>query len=176
MGETVSLSILREGRLLETEAELSEWSLLVPYLRHESWPPYYIFGGLVFQPLSLSYLQVFESVPPQFYHHIFDGNLATEDRRQVLVITGILPHPVNDSYAESEDMVVDSVDGVRPRDLRHLVQIIEAAQGPWLVIVTEQGMRIVLDLEESRIVGPDILAMYEVFGDRSRDLWPPPTD
>jgi len=176
MGDRVSLLVLRDGNLLRKEAELREWSRLVPYLRHESWPSYFIFGGLVFQPLGLGYLQVFENVPPQFFRHIFDGNLATEDRRQVLVITGILPHPVNDSYAESEDMVVETVDGVRPRDLRHLVEIVERASGPWLVLVTEQGMRIVLDLEESRIVGPDILAMYDVLGDRSRDLWSPEGD
>jgi hypothetical protein len=174
MGDKATITVLRDGRTVPVQVDLGDWSYLVPNFQHEKWPTYYIFGGLVFQPLSFGYLQVFERMPPRFHRYVFEGNLATPERRQVLVITRILPHEVNAGYEAAEDMIVATVNGERPADLAELARLIEKAESRYIRIVTEEGLRIVLDTVRAREAGPEILYAYDILSERSEDLWREP--
>ena len=129
-----------------------------------------MFGGLIFRPLTYEYLTQYENAPYDLATHALYQNVVTSDRRQVILLAGVLPNPVNRGYEEMEDFVVDTVNGVIPRDMRHLAEIIDGAPGPWLHIVTEDRSFMTLSLDEARAAQENILTRFGIARDRSPDL------
>jgi S1-C subfamily serine protease len=171
VGETLSLEVLRDGERLKRKVTLNDWTLLVPGLRYDRAPSYYVFAGLVVQPLTLEYLLVFQdSPPPHLFRYFYADNLVTPQRQQVLVISQILTHPINKGYALAEDQIVATVNGESPRDLKEFASMVEKAKGPWLEIVTEDNTRIVLDLLQARAAAAEILSMYGLPAQKSPEL------
>lgn len=173
IGDSVRLELLRNGAVHQVVVELRSHSPLVPGRRPQRDPQYLLFGGLVFQPLTGDYLSVFRTVPAHLAHYALDLNVITEDRRQVILIQKVLPHPVNRGYQDWEDCIVRTVDGVVPRDMEHMARILDSADGPWLRLVTEGGLQLTLDPRAARAAGPEILAKFGIPRDRSPDLAAP---
>jgi hypothetical protein len=96
--------------------------------------------------------------------------VVTPERRQVVVISHVLPTPVNRGYQEMEDYIVETINGIMPRDLEHLAKIIDDARGPWLEIVTEEKSFLTLSLDEARATHRDVLAGFGIDRDRSPEL------
>jgi hypothetical protein len=60
--------------------------------------------------------------------------------------------------------------GKRPRDLKELAELIDNATGDYFEVTSEDGLRMVLDLERARLAGPSILERYGVPAARSAGL------
>lgn len=165
IGDRIDIRILREGRQLHRSMELTPFQPLVPGRRTTKRPRYLVFGGLVFQPLSRDYLEYFEDAPPNLTS-IPRNRDVTEQRREVILMQRVLPHPVNRGYQSWQDEVVDSVNGTVPRDMPHLAEIIDSAQGRWLRIRMEDGHLITLDRQAARRAHDEILDAYGIPEDR----------
>jgi hypothetical protein len=172
IGDALRATILRDGKNVDLTLKLVAHQRLVPGRRAEGGPQYLVFGGLVFQPLTFEYLQYFEDVPMDLANHALYYNVATDERRQIILLQKVLPHAVNRGYHEWEDIVVATVNGTAPRDMRHLAQILDGAAGPWLTIVSDDVAMLALDLEAARAAQPEILAAFGISRDRSPDLEP----
>jgi S1-C subfamily serine protease len=175
MGETVHLSILRNGRAMEANIPLSApigLGRLVPYTQYDKAPTYYIVGGLVFQPLTRNYLDVWdkmEDVPPQLADYYYHGR-QSEDRRQVIVLTKILGDDLTAGYDDFKDHVIRRVNGKVISTMTDLVTAIEGNTGTYHVITDEWGNQIVLERRKTAEVQKRILAKYRIDADRSADL------
>jgi hypothetical protein len=75
-------------------------------------------------------------------------------------------------YESISEQGVLRVNGQRPRDLRHLIEIVEAETGLVRIEVT-RGMTIVLQASDVRESTARILERYRVPRDRSPDLLEP---
>ena len=120
----------------------------------------------MFQPLAIDYLFYFEDPPPDFIYYALYRNVVTEDRSEIIVLQTVLPHAVNRGYQDWTDEIVATVNGTVPRNMAHLAQIIDEAEGDWLRVVTEIGLYITLDLKKARAAQEEILAAYGVPRDR----------
>ena len=69
-----------------------------------------------------------------------------------------------------EDYIVETINGVEPRDMAHLARIVDEARGPWLEIVTEDRSFMALSLDEARATHQEILAGFGIDRDRSPEL------
>jgi S1-C subfamily serine protease len=116
IGDTVSLVILRNGRRLNEKITLTPYTPLVPGRRRTEWPRYVQFGGLVFQPLSEQLIDEVEAGYSDAVAYAETHNLVTRDRREIILLGQVLPHPVNRGYHELSDELVRLVNGVVPRD------------------------------------------------------------
>jgi hypothetical protein len=161
----VTLTIRRNGERLEQRINLTNHRPLVPG-RHSDRVEYFVFGGVVFQPLTVEYLRRLEQPPSDLANHAFYQNVVTEDRRQVILLQKVLPHAANQGYEDWQDRIVKTANGVSPQDLAHLVQIVEEATGPWLRIVTEDESVLTLSLSDVRAAQPKILSAYGIGKDR----------
>jgi S1-C subfamily serine protease len=170
VGDTVKLGLLRDGRRFTKQATLRYTPNLVPGRRSHTLPSYLVFGGLVFRPLTINYLALFKNTPFDLANHALFQNVVTPERRQVVVISHVLPAPVNRGYQEMEDYIVETINGIVPRDMEHLAKIIDEASGPWLEIVTEERSFLTLSLDEARAAHRDILAGFGIDRDRSPEL------
>ena len=166
IGQTIGVTVLRDGKKLTKKIRLAPHTPLVPGRRTTEWPRYYQFGGLVFQPLTEEFIDDPEAVYPDSIHYALVKNLVTKERREIILLGQVLPHPVNRGYQDWGGETVRLVNGVIPRDLKHLAAIIDGAKGKWLRIVTGDGWVLTLEREAARRANEEILRGYGIMRDR----------
>lgn len=169
VGEKLQLTLERGGARQDRVIALVPHRPLVPGRDGEA-VEYLIFGGVVFQPLTMDYLRSTSDVPPDLEEYALYRNVVTERRGQVILIQTVLPHPVNQGYEDWSDYVVETVNGVAPRDMTELARILDAATGPWLRIVTEDQSVLTLKVSDARAAQQEILAAFGIGRDRSPGL------
>jgi S1-C subfamily serine protease len=170
VGSKLGLQILRSGAPHDMEMTLAPGAALVPGRRTGEAPEYFLFGGAVFQPLTGEYFELYDELPPRLAGYSDARGVVTAERRQIVILSAVLPDPVARGYLDWESVVVRSVDGVVPRDLAHLAAIVDAAAGKWLRIETEEGFVMALDVAAARAAQPRILKKYGIPADRSANL------
>lgn len=166
LGDAIAATLLRDGKKLKKTIKLTPHVPLVPGRRSTEWPRYLQFGGLVFQPLTEELIDDPEAVYPDSLSYARVNNLVTRERREIIVIGQVLPHLVNRGYQEWGGETVRLVNGVVPRDLKHLASIVDNARGKWLRVVTGHGEVITLDRDAARRANMEILDDYGIAEDR----------
>jgi len=173
VGDEIEIGIARGAERLTKRVTLRNVPGLVPGPQYDRSPSYLIFGGLVFRPLTVEYIELFDSIPHDMASYYVHRNLRSEQRHQVILLSQVLAGAVNRSYQDLADSIVATVQGEVPRDMADLARIIDDARAPHLTVVTEEGDRLVLDVERARGAGQAILRRYGVRHSRSPDLRPP---
>jgi hypothetical protein len=179
VGETVVLRLLRDGARVDVAMKLSaaksSYGRLVPRMRYEARPSYFVYGGLVFAPLTANYLGEWDDwneVPIQFqryYHEL--RTAANVAREEIVILLDVLPDEVNAGYAYYARSVVSRVNGRPVGSLRELVGLLDApAEGSHRILLEESDFEIVLRPEQVERRNAAILDRYRVPADRSPDL------
>ncbi len=173
VGAKLEMSVLRDGKLRDVELELADTAPLVPGRRLGEEPEYLVFGGAVFQPLTGEYFDLYDQVPPKLAAYSESGGVVTAERRQVVILSTVLPSPVGRGYLDWESVVVRNVNGVALRDLAHLADLVDHTTDKYLRLETEDGFVMILNVEAARQAGPRILEKYGIAFDRSENLRKP---
>eukprot|EP00760_Papus_ankaliazontas_P002236 PhM_4_TR10906/c0_g1_i1/m.52730 len=177
VGDKVDLTLLREGKELNVEAEMGVTPQLVPnhlltakYLER---PPYYIFGGCVFTTLCFPFLAEwgsndwYNNAPRHLINYV-TGGFATEQREEIVILLHVLPHTVNKGYsADSLSFrVLSSINGVRVRNLKHVKELIEGTTGEFVNIYLTQHnsspISVILPLETAKASCGEIHALHNI--------------
>jgi len=179
VGETLALNVLRDGRetrvVLALPAAKSDYGYLVPRLRYEKRPSYYIVGGLVFPPLVDNYYDAWNDwrdVPVHLHRYYYEVRSAgNAERDEVVVLIDVLPDELNVGYVSFEDGVVSRVNGRAIRSLRDMVDAIESHDGDsHRILLEDSESEIVLSKADLERRSAAILERYRVPADRSADL------
>jgi S1-C subfamily serine protease len=172
VGDRLKLKLLRRGQVIDTSIVLGPFVALVPRSQYDTLPTYFIYGGLVFQPLSLDLLRTWrdwwEKAPPEFLTEYYSGR-RTEARQEVVVLTQVLADEINVGYGDFHHAVVATVDGVVPKNMRDFVHMVEHAADV-LEIRTTDSMIAAFDVREARAANARTLERYRIGNDRSADL------
>jgi hypothetical protein len=175
VGQTIQLEILRDGEKTELSLTLRPACHLVPRNQYDRQPTYFVYGGLVFQPLSRNYLATWnkwwDKAPPEFLDHYF-GGVRTEERQEVVVLSQVLSDEINVGYEGLYYEAIEQINGRTPRDMVDFVTRVEQASKTVELRTSRAGV-IVLDPAEVRARTPQILERYHIPHDRSADLPPP---
>jgi S1-C subfamily serine protease len=179
VGAPIHLEVLRDGQTLPLDLTLRAggWNpSVVGPGEYDRPPTYFIYGGLVFCPLTLSYLESWgetwdADAPP---------NLLAEMERapsvageEVVVLVRVLASALSEGYHDLADEVVSSVDGVRPRNLAHFIQLVEQGTSRFIRISYRADTHeVALRRDKVRAASRGILASYGIPADRSPDLRP----
>jgi S1-C subfamily serine protease len=174
IGEQLSVQILRDGKPHRLTIRLTHsWGShrLVPFFRYDRMPSYYIYGGLVFCPLTLNYLLTWgydweEDAPSNLLNYLFYER-PRQDGEQVVLISKILPAEVNNGYEDVKDRRIISVNGQDFRNLKELIAIIESDQTPFVALKDQKGREIVIDRQQAHNAHRRILDAYQISNDRS---------
>jgi S1-C subfamily serine protease len=136
---TVPVRLIRGGKSLEVGMLVTREDdrLIKPYRGH--YPPYFIYGPLVFSPAIEEALPTYAQSNPAV---MLGSPLGSRDFDQIafpgeelVVITApMLAHPITRGYADPFGQVVKDVDGVSVRNLRHLVELLRDGRGEFLTI------------------------------------------
>ncbi len=126
------LTIIRDGKTLQVQLPVSaERPMLISDLRG-SYPPYFIYGPLVFSKASYQFLSFLNSkeiitglsfMRSPLVIQIGDPPDASRDEL-VVIASPYFPHKLATGYSNESGAVVRSVNGVPVRNLRHLVALL----------------------------------------------------
>lgn len=149
VGDKVAVRILRDGKEMEVEVTLAGPSLLVPRGQYDTRPTFTLVGGMLFQNLSLEFLQSWGDLKDAPVHLVeeYYSSPVREDRQEVVVLTQVLQDQVNVGYFwESIGLeVVRKVNDVDVVNLAHFVQLVDAA------MTSGEGEYLTLNLGKNRV-------------------------
>ena len=178
IGENLVYEILRQNRLETVRLMLDKNTRsgrLVPMRKYDVQPTYYVYGGLVFCPLTLNYLLSWgddwsDDAPYNLLTYFVDGELSQEGE-EVVIITKVLASNLNNGYDDLIDSRIVAVNGKSIRNLQDLIRNVETdIENPFVVFMTEGNQTIALDRIKSEAAHGDILSTYRIADDRSSDL------
>ena len=177
LGESVDMDILRDGKPQKLRIILNrtvQEAALVPPLRYDTSPSYFIYGGLVFSTLTTNYLDMWddENYGASFSHlRWLRVKPKTIDGEEAIFIVKILPSYANRGYHDLVDRRIVKVNGQPVQNLEALVAAVESCTDQVYVRFEDvQDTQIVLKREQVEAEHQQILDTYGVPVDRSEDL------
>jgi S1-C subfamily serine protease len=171
VGDEVEFTFLRDGEVRSRRVRLQVEKELVSPPRYDVQPGYFIFAGLLFMPETWDYLQTWgKDGPPTDLAYFLYFSEIEKDRSQVVLLTKVLAHEVNQGYQEMADVIVTRVNGRAIGSMADLPGAFAKAQGAFHVVELKNGGKIILDAVAVEKAHTDILEKYNIPGDRSDDL------
>jgi len=153
-GDSLRFEVFREGQKQELEVKVRRFSagdMLVPYYEYGTQPEYIVTGGLVFQKLTRDYFGLWGEnwpgkVPPHLYNYYAQESFNPGDkRRDVVILSYVLPARINQGYQQLGRMVVKSFNG---KEIKALEDILQAQKTPH-----QSGFNVVeFELDSPKIV------------------------
>lgn len=173
IGEQLKMEILRDGKIKQVEFKLTTTVGhydLVHKDQYDTSPTYFIYGGLVFIPLSINYLKTWddwqERAPSNLLAKMYD--LPSSEGEEVVLLPTVLPSSVNVGYHEIRNYIITAVNDNEIHNVKDLVNEIEKGQGqPFISFVEKSGIKIILDRNKAEKELGDILNTYKIPSDRS---------
>ncbi len=157
-GDEVKIKIWRDGKSMDVTYRLPKYDYahsLVPLGVYDQPPDYLIVGGLVFQPLTVPYLQRWgndwqRNAPFRFNYYRNDE--ATQEKPALVILSQVLPDRFNIGYQEYRGYVVAKVNNRTIHTLSDLSEALKHPLGEFHVIdfsPNESLQRIVLAAGEA---------------------------
>jgi len=175
VGEKVKIRYLRDGEELEDYVVLnSEEKPLVANEQYDKVATYFIYGGLVFRPLTMNYLKLsgedwLSEADVQLLNFMYQfPDIADQE---VVVLVTVLPHEMNTGYHSMGDLVITQVNGQNINNLKHMIKLIEDdTDGQYVEFGTIDREAIVLDRKLAEENKAYLLKKYNIPADRSADI------
>ena len=178
----VPMTIIRQGKEMKVELPVSpKHEMLIESLKGR-YPSYFIYGPLVFSPLTSEFLSGFDRAGNQFYA-LFSmiGSpivLRRADRPKfegeelVLVSSPMFPHKIGKGFSNPFAKVVKEVNGVRVKNVAHMVELLRDTKEKYTTIsFDDKGSEtIVFDHKEALRATEDVLSDNGIRQKASDDL------
>jgi S1-C subfamily serine protease len=172
--ETIEVEVFRNGQPLRCIVKLRPPQYLVPEDRFDMKPTYYLFGGVLFVPLSRDYLKTWGSDwwtnAPRALVALYESEVRSPDRLEIVVLQKVLADGVNQGYHDLESLVIRRVQGVPIKDLRDLVRIVEGGDEAFVLFEATDGTQVVIERAAAVGRADVIMKRFGVPRDRSEDL------
>lgn len=179
----VPLTIVRGGETQQVEVpagpDRDVW--LIPYLKGK-YPSYYIFGPLVFSEATDEFMNIIARLPNSLQILGFQGNPlagrfgqrpAFAGERLVVIVHPMFTHPIAQGYSNPFMRVVTSVNGVKLKNLPHLVETLRDLKDEFVTFEfagTRGVETIVFRREEALKATEDVLNDNGIRQETSEDL------
>lgn len=129
-GESCDIRLLRGGQELRLAVPVMKLQRLVPDAVERA-PCYFIYGGVVFMPLTMGFLHEYgedwyEDAPRELVA-LWEHGVMSEEGEQPVVLSRILAAKETAGYGALAEKRVLSVNGERVRNFRHLFLAVRAA-------------------------------------------------
>ena len=174
-GDKVKLDIWRDRKPLTVIIELGTvWPYL--YLAHgyDVRPRYVVYGGLLFQPLTLDLMEAYQPSDVRI-RHFFDYFVLEQiylEHPEVIILTNILPDPTNTYLAPYRASIVDEINGKKIKKLDDLAAAFAEKVDRHVVRMIGDGPPLVLDPKEVESARERIKTRYNVVSEQNLEEQP----
>jgi hypothetical protein len=165
IGENLDVKILRDKKEMQVSFTLKGRVSLTPLL-FEKEPRYYLFGGMIFTPLTVNFLKVWGSkwlskAPSELMHIATNQQKIDRDIKELVMLNNILPNDENANY-QFGFIVVSEVNGEKVTSLDHFVKLIEESKERYINILFISEDRLILDKEEAFLSDKSTMKNYGI--------------
>jgi len=171
IGETIDITFYRDGRPQTATLNVAlNYPVLTWGRLYDNEPKYHIFAGLTFVTLSRNFLENWgrnwlSEIPFTLRYLFFHANELIDDaeRKQLVVLSEILPDDVNVYLAGFKNQVVETVNGVKINTLKDLPAAFEKDQDGYCIVkFMNNDSPMIIDAAAARSRQADILNKYQV--------------
>ena len=172
VGDIISMKIMRDKKKIDIQFKLKpvpDDCCVIPLLSNDRSPRYYIFGGLVFQELTMGYFESWGSDwkkkgdKRMLYYYDSIKTLAGQDvGKRMVILSRVLADPVNKGYQYLNNQILRRANGVDVKNIDHLKNIISASPDGFAVFDFIGDSSIVLDKQSVFKAEQDLLSKYNI--------------
>src|SRR6516164_978962 len=173
--DDVKFEIWRDKQSTRASVQLDT---VPPYLmqshKYDVRPRYVVYGGLLFQPLSLDLLEAYQPQDLRL-RHFFDFYVIDQlylEHPDVIVLTNILPDPINTYLAAYRGGIVDQINGKKIRTLEELSQTLAEPVDRFVIDMIGDGPPLVLDPKQVEAARDRIRTRYNVVREQNLNEQP----
>jgi S1-C subfamily serine protease len=171
-GDKVKLDIIRDKTPSSVSIELDT---VKPYLiqghSYDQRPRYVVYGGLLFQPLNLELIETYQPTDLRL-RHFFDFFVLEQiylEHPEVVVLTNILPDPINTYLSPYRGGIVDDINGKKIRTLADLAKTFAEPADRFVINMIGDGPPLVLDPKQVEAARERIKTRYNVIEEQNLD-------
>jgi S1-C subfamily serine protease len=170
-GDSVKLDIWRDKQPMSVKIDFvkTAWPYLIQGHSYDVHPRYVLYGGLLFQPLNLDVLEAYRSADLRL-RHFFEYFILEQIYLQhpdVIVLTNILPDPINTYLAPYRDGIVDEINGKKIRTLDDLASAFAETPDHFVIRMIGDGPPLVLDRKKVEAARERIKTRYNVLKEQN---------
>lgn len=171
IGDEIEVEILRSGEVKKEILKLKDFVSLVPRARYDVRPTYFVFGGLVFQPMTRDFLSTWEDWDeraPADFLSLYETGVRTQSQQEVVILSRILADRTNVGFEERSCEIILAVNQKRIAHMRELVKEL-GSTNQIVELSTTRGV-IVVEIQEVQSAQERILNHYHIPAAASEDL------
>jgi S1-C subfamily serine protease len=169
-GDKVKLNLWRDKQRMTVTVDLNTvWPYAVQGHKYDVRPRYVVYGGLLFQPLNLDLFEAYQPTDLRL-RHFFDFFVQEQiylEHPDVIVLTNILPDPINTYLAAYRGGIVDEINGKKIRTLDELAQMFSEMPDRFVIKMIGDGPPLVLDPKQVEAARERIKTRYNVVKERN---------
>jgi hypothetical protein len=174
-GDVVKLEILRDKKTLTVSIGLgSVWPYSYMAHGYDVRPRYVVYGGLLFQPLTLDLMDSYQPTDIRIRHY-FDYFVTEQiylEHPEIIILTNILPDPTNSYLAPYRASIVDEINGKKVRTLTDLAKAFSETPDRIIIRMIGDGPPLVLDPKEVESARERIKTRYNVVSEQNLEEQP----
>ena len=127
-------------------------------------PRFLIFGGLVFQPLSSSFYATLQhkSTTLRYYYTQFLEQELYLKHPEVVVISKVLPDPINTYQKRFVNTIVDEINGIKIKSLEDVADAFRKPEDFYVIRVVGDPQPLVMEAKAVNEARERILRRYRI--------------
>ena len=164
-GDSVKFDLLRNKQPMTATIKLYKpWPYAIQGHSYDVRARYVLYGGLLFQPLNLDMLEAYRATDLRLRHFFeyFTAEQIYLQHPDVIVLSNILPDPINTYLAPYRGAIVDEVNGKKIRTLDELANAFAQAPEQLVIRMIGDGPPLVLDRNKVEAARERIKTRYNV--------------
>jgi S1-C subfamily serine protease len=174
-GDSVKLDVLRNKQPTTVSIKLYKpWPYSLQGHSYDVRPRYVLYGGLLFQPLDLDMLEAYRTADLRV-RHFFEYFVLDQlylQHPDVIVLSNILPDPINTYLAPYRGGIVDEVNGKKIRTLDELAKAFAESPERLVIRMIGDGPPLVLDRKQVEAARERIMTRYNVLKEQNLEEHP----
>ena len=173
-GQSLSYEIIRDKKVQKGQVTLKKTDIkysVVKSTKLQDAPSYYVYGGLIFEPLTTNYITALsQSRPTNTLAAIYDREELFKDYNGLVILVRVLPFDVNLGYSDLENKIVTKVNGKKYKDFDDFVQKVKSTNSEFIVFEDEDSNEIVLDVAKVNAQKSELMENYNISREMSSDI------
>lgn len=174
IGVRIPVKVIREGVIMETFITAVKKNHRIRGWMYDLKPDYFLYGGFVFTTVSYDYIV---RTKAGFHDDIFKNKEFEDD--EPVAISFCFADSGIEGYLDCDTSLVRNVNGVKVRNLRHLVELVDRCREGFIRLDidrdTKWDLKIIVDAKEMRETTARVMRRNQIPSDRSKDLWTSPS-
>jgi S1-C subfamily serine protease len=168
--ESVKLDILRDRKEMAVTVKLNAaWPYTMQANAYDVQPRYVLFGGLLFQPLNRNFFEAYQvdDLRIRFFYDFFISDEIYREHPEVVVLSSILPDPINTYLNEFRNGIVDEINDVKIKSLNDAAEAFKKPADYYVIKLVGVGRPIVLEQKSLEDARQRIRNRYNVLSDEN---------